>query len=67
MKNYILSGDFTQAVVVRVQADSKEEAVEKAERCELQIVDFCPDLYKSFEWDGDEEFVQELDIDDWNR
>ena len=61
-KNYVLQGDYTQHVVVRVQANSLEEAVAKAEACHGQVVDFCPDLYCSFEWDGDEESVEEFEF-----
>lgn len=66
-KEYVIQGDLTQHVVIRVRATSLDEAVKKAEMCnsgdawEAQVIDFCPDLYRIFEWDGDEESVEVLD------
>lgn len=66
MKNWILQGDYTQHVVIRAQGNTLEEAVKNAESGKCQIVDFCPDLYSSFEWDEDEESVEQLDETDWS-
>ncbi len=66
MKNFVIQGDQTVHVVIRVQAKTLEEAIEKAEEVgEYQVVDFCPNLYSAFEWDGDKESCSELPEDDW--